>query len=212
MTIPAPHTTYDVLVVGAGPSGLATAIAATRAGARVLVVDRHDGTTIFPKATGVRPRTMEILRSWGLEERVPAGGADLRMAAAVSATLADRQQQHFSLGLPQPESVAVLSPSTAAISPQDHLEPLLLERLRSLGGQIRFGTGLVGLEQFDDRVSARLTAVGGRRSDRGSLRGGRRRRRQHGASHGGHRRAPTGLRGRAPGRALLRSGGGTDPG
>jgi putative polyketide hydroxylase len=165
MTTTAPSITYDVLVVGAGPSGLATAIAATRAGARVLVVDRHDGTTIFPKATGVRPRTMEILRSWGLEERVPTGGADLRMAAAVSATLADRQQQLFSLGVPQPETVAALSPSTAAISPQDHLEPLLLESLRSLGGQVRFGTGLVGLEQFEDRVSARLTEVGGRRAE-----------------------------------------------
>jgi putative polyketide hydroxylase len=161
MTITAPSTTYDVLIVGAGPSGLATAIAATRAGARVLVVDRHDGTTIFPKATGVRPRTMEILRSWGLEEGVSTGGAGLRMAAAASATLADRQQQYFSLGVPQPETVAALSPSTAAISPQDHLEALLLESLRSLGGEVRFGRGLVEFEQFEDRVSARLTAVGG---------------------------------------------------
>jgi putative polyketide hydroxylase len=165
MTTPTPSITYDLLVVGAGPSGLATAIAATRAGAQVLVIDRHDGTTSFPKATGVRPRTMEILRAWGLEERVATGGADLRMAAAVSATLADRQQQHFSLGLPQPETVAALSPSTAAISPQDHLEPLLLERLRSLGGQVRFDTGLVGFEQLEDRVSVRLTAMGGRRAE-----------------------------------------------
>lgn len=165
MTTTSPSTTYDVLVVGAGPSGLATAIAATRAGARVLVVDRHDGTTTFPKATGVRPRTMEILRAWGLEERVPVGGADIRMAAAVSATLADRQQQRFSLGLPQPETVAALSPSTAAISPQDHLEAMLLESLRSLGGQVRFGTGMVDFQQFEDRVSVRLTAVGDRRVD-----------------------------------------------
>jgi putative polyketide hydroxylase len=158
-THPASHTastSYDVLVVGAGPSGLATAVAATRAGARVLVVDRHPGTSIFPKATGIRPRTMEILRSWGLEEQVRAGGADLRLAAAVSATLADHQQQDFSLGFPQRETLAALSPSTPAVSPQDHLEPVLLEHLRSLGGVVRFRTEMVGLDERDGGALVRL--------------------------------------------------------
>ena len=159
MTTHTTSTSHDVLVVGAGPSGLATAIAASRAGARVLVVERHRGTSTFPKATGVRPRTMEILRSWGLEEQVRAGGADLRQSASVSATLADRQQQDFSLGVPQPGTLAALSPSTTAISPQDHLEPVLLEHLRSLGGVVRFDTELVGLDQRDDGVSVRLRSV-----------------------------------------------------
>ena len=163
---PASHTTtttsYDVLVVGAGPSGLATAVAATRAGARVLVVERHEGTSTFPKATGIRPRTMEILRSWGLEDRVRAGGADLELAAAVSATLADGQQQDFSLGVPQPGTLAELSPSTAAVSPQDHLEPVLLEHLRSRGGVVRFGADLVGFEERGDGLTVRIRPAGGR--------------------------------------------------
>ena len=41
-------TTYDVLVVGAGPGGLATALSAARHGARVLVVDRRPGTSGLP--------------------------------------------------------------------------------------------------------------------------------------------------------------------
>ena len=117
MTTHTESTSYDVVVVGAGPSGLATAVAASRAGARVLVVERHESTSTFPKATGVRPRTMEILRSWGLEQEVWVGGADLRLAAAVSATLADRQQQDFSLGIPQPETLAALSPSVSRDQP-----------------------------------------------------------------------------------------------
>jgi putative polyketide hydroxylase len=161
---PASHaasTWYDVLVVGAGPSGLATAVAATRAGARVLVVDRHPGTSIFPKATGIRPRTMEILRSWGLEEQVRVRGADLRLAAAVSATLADHQQQDFSLGFPQLDTLAALSPSVPAVSPQDHLEPVLLEHLRSLGGVVRFRTEMVGLEQRDGGALVGLRPAAG---------------------------------------------------
>jgi putative polyketide hydroxylase len=57
-------TPYDVLVIGAGPSGLATAIAAARSGARVLLVEKHPEVSIFPKATGIRGRSMEIIRSW----------------------------------------------------------------------------------------------------------------------------------------------------
>ena len=62
----------DVLVVGAGPAGLTTAAGLARAGIRVLVVEKHSGTSIFPKAAGVRPRTMEILRSWGLRPELGA--------------------------------------------------------------------------------------------------------------------------------------------
>jgi putative polyketide hydroxylase len=57
-------TQYDVIVAGAGPSGLTTGIAAARSGARVLLVEKHPGLSIFPKATGIRGRTMEIMRSW----------------------------------------------------------------------------------------------------------------------------------------------------
>ena len=67
-----PDTPYDVLVIGAGPSGLATAIAPARSGARVLLVEKHPEVSIFPKATGIRGRSMEIIRSWGLEDKVRA--------------------------------------------------------------------------------------------------------------------------------------------
>ena len=63
----------DVLVVGAGPSGLTTAAVVARAGVRVLVVEKHVGLSIFPKATGIRPRTMEILRGWVWRTRSGTG-------------------------------------------------------------------------------------------------------------------------------------------
>jgi cation diffusion facilitator CzcD-associated flavoprotein CzcO len=51
-------TTYDVLVIGAGPAGLVTATSLAHHGVRTLVVDRHPGTSPFPKATGVSTRTL----------------------------------------------------------------------------------------------------------------------------------------------------------
>ena len=93
---------YDVLVVGAGPSGLTTALAATRSGARVLVVDRHAGTTIFPKATGLRPRTMELMRTWGLEDEVRSGSQDLKVAGAIQSVLTGPVLQEFPIAAADP--------------------------------------------------------------------------------------------------------------
>lgn len=147
-------TTHDVLVVGAGPSGLTTALAATRNGARVLLVDRHKGTSVFPKATGIRPRSMEILRSWGLEEQVRAGAQDTRLLGVASASLVDPCQREVPLGAPSDEALSRLSPTTFAISPQDHLEPVLLDQLLELGAEVRFHTVLEALVGDADGVTA----------------------------------------------------------
>ena len=139
MTHSITDTRYDVLVVGAGPSGLTTALAATRAGARVLVVDRHAGTTIFPKATGLRPRTMELMRTWGLEDEVRAGSQDLKVAGAIQSVLTGPVLQEFPIAAAEPEVLARMSPTSFAVAPQDHLEPVLLAQLLELGGEVRFG-------------------------------------------------------------------------
>ena len=141
---------YDVLVVGAGPSGLTTALAATRAGARVLVVDRHAGTTIFPKATGLRPRTMELMRTWGLEDEVRAGSQDLKVAGAIQSVLTGPVLQEFPIAAAEPEVLARMSPTDFAVAPQDHLEPVLLAQLLELGGEVRFGVRVDDLIQHDD--------------------------------------------------------------
>jgi 2-polyprenyl-6-methoxyphenol hydroxylase-like FAD-dependent oxidoreductase len=156
------RTDYDVLVVGAGPSGLATALSAARSGARVMVVERHPGTSIFPKATGIRPRSLEILRTWGLEDEVLAGAQDVRVAASISARLVDPQLAEYSLGAAEPEALRRVSPVQFAVSPQDHLEPLLVEQVRSYGCAVDFGTELLGLVESADGTGtmvARLRAA-----------------------------------------------------
>ena len=151
-----PLEQYDVLVVGAGPAGLTTAAGLARAGVRVLVVEKHAGTSIFPKAAGVRPRTMEILRSWGLDQRVYAAGQDVRLELGISPVLADPVVAVESLGAPVAQYVATMSPSRFAFVPQDHLEPVLLEHVQDRGGEVRFRTELLGFEVDGDGVRATL--------------------------------------------------------
>jgi putative polyketide hydroxylase len=152
---------YDVLVVGAGPAGLTTAAGLARAGIRVLVVEKHSGTSIFPKAVGVRPRTMEILRSWGLDQRVYSAGQDVRLELGISPVLAAPVVAVESLGAPVAQYVATMSPSPFAFVPQDHLEPVLLEHVQDRGGQVRLRTELVGFEVDGDGVRATLRPQAG---------------------------------------------------
>jgi 2-polyprenyl-6-methoxyphenol hydroxylase-like FAD-dependent oxidoreductase len=155
-----PPESYDVLVVGAGPAGLTTAAGLARAGVRVLVVERHSGTSIFPKAAGVRPRTMEILRSWGLDDRVYSAGQDVRLELGISPVLADPVVAVESLGAPVAQYVATMSPTRFAFVPQDHLEPVLLAHVQDRGGQVRFRTELVGFQVDGDGVRATLRPRG----------------------------------------------------
>jgi putative polyketide hydroxylase len=152
--------TTDVLVVGAGPAGLATAVGALRHGARVLVVERRVGTSTIPRAVGLSTRTMELLRTWGLDRRVRAGSVDCLPASSVVRTLVEEPLEvNPPAHGPLRETLAV-SPAFPAFVPQDHLEPLLVARVRELGGDVRFGTSLTGLVVTPDGVRAELGAAG----------------------------------------------------
>ncbi|MGH3074711.1 MAG: FAD-dependent monooxygenase, partial [Gaiellales bacterium] len=66
-----------VLIVGAGPAGLIAAAALAQHGVESLVVDRRVTRSRHPRATTVTTRSMELVRSLGLEEAVLAGGVEV---------------------------------------------------------------------------------------------------------------------------------------
>ena len=73
------------------------------------------------------------------------------------ADAADRVPKGVPLGFPtDPRAVLAMSPSVPACVPQDHIEPVLLDHLRLLGGEVRFGVELVGLVDRGDGVHATL--------------------------------------------------------
>ena len=156
------HEHTEVLVVGAGPGGLTTAITLARAGIDTLVVERHPGTSPFPKATGVSTRTMELMRAWGLEERVRAGGMRVQPTVTVSDTLTAPARLTSPTVFPTDDEARTVSPTTPCFCAQDHLEPILLEHLRAQGGRVRFGTELTALS------TDRMTGVTAELRQRGS--------------------------------------------
>ena len=136
-----------VVVVGAGPAGLAAAISLARLGIETMLVERRAELSSLPRATAVSLRSMELMRSWGVEDAIRAGGVDVEWRGWQSQTLATvAAGSMWPVGLPTREQAAVLSPTAPACVPQDHLEPVLLERLRSLGAtRVHLGTEVVGV-------------------------------------------------------------------
>jgi putative polyketide hydroxylase len=150
--------TLPVAIVGAGPAGLATAVTLARYGVEALLVERHPGLSPLPRATGVSTRTMELLRSWGLEEQVRAGELGIVDAGAwATDTLASPHGVLLPSGFPNREQVAALSPTMLAAVPQDHLEPVLLRYLRTFpAAEVRFGTELVAFDHDEEGVNVVL--------------------------------------------------------
>jgi 2-polyprenyl-6-methoxyphenol hydroxylase-like FAD-dependent oxidoreductase len=149
-------TDVDVLVVGAGPAGLATAVTALRHGATVLVCERRAGTSTLPRATGLSTRTMELFRFWGVCEAVRAGGIDFEPTVTILETLGREPLEVVPLPGPSIREALEVSPAYPALVPQDHLEPVLVEQIRRLGGDVRFAAPVVGLRVTPDGVLARL--------------------------------------------------------
>ena len=136
------------LIVGAGPAGLTAAITLARQGVQVLLVERRRDLSALPRATSISVRSMELLRSWGLEEEVRAGGVEVEWLAWVCETLSGASTGvAMPTGYPTAEQSALISPTAPACVPQDHLEPVLLDHLRSFAGvRVELGAEVVGID------------------------------------------------------------------
>ena len=96
-----PTTGTDVLVVGAGPTGLMAGLVLTRRGVPVVVADQKEGPTRESRALAVQARTMEIYDQLGLADQVLAGacpavriqiGADPPLGGSASPGCSGRNQ------------------------------------------------------------------------------------------------------------------------
>ena len=145
----------DVLIAGAGPSGLFLALTLARQGASVRLVDRHAGPSVESRAMGVQARTLEFYRMAGLADEAIALG--IRTGNA-HVWVEGRERAGFSLA----DMGAGQSPYPYLLTlAQDVHERFLLERLARMGVVPEWETELVGLVQTETAVTATLRHADG---------------------------------------------------
>ncbi len=141
----------DVLIVGAGPTGLTAAAEAVRHGLSVRIIDANGQGSIHSKALVLHSRTLEIFTDMGFVDHVLDRGQEFRALnmhidgktlTRIDFRAIDWQDAiyPFWLSLPQSET-----------------ERLLEEHLARLGVKVERHTKLTGLVQHADRVEATLT-------------------------------------------------------
>ncbi|MFF0476666.1 FAD-dependent oxidoreductase [Streptomyces sp. NPDC004284] len=139
------HTHTDVLVIGAGPTGLLLAGDLAAAGIDVTLVERRpQGLSNMTRAFGVHARTLEQLDARGLADELLTTGTTLTTARLFGRLDLDltRLPTRFNHLL---------------VTPQYEVERLLEHRAATAGVTFRYGTELRGLRQDADTVTAELT-------------------------------------------------------
>jgi putative polyketide hydroxylase len=146
-----------VLVVGGSLVGLCTAVFLAARGVPTVLVERRSGSSPHPRAIGFTPRTLELFRAVGLGERVPQAPPGLRLRRVRVESLAGEWFEESDWTPDAKSGVETqFSPCTGAAIAQDKLEPILRERARELGVDLRYDTELVHFEQGEDGVQATL--------------------------------------------------------
>jgi 2,4-dichlorophenol 6-monooxygenase len=151
----------DVLVVGAGPAGLAATALLARHGVDAITVTKYPATANSPRAHITNQRTMEVFRDLGIEDAVKAVAVPNELmgnnvwATSFAGTEIARLKTWGS-GIERHHDYAAASPSEMCNVPQHVLEPVILEAARERGADVRFSTELVQISQDDDWVHARV--------------------------------------------------------
>ncbi|MFK7601497.1 FAD-dependent monooxygenase [Deinococcus sp. SM5_A1] len=146
--------TTEVLIAGAGPTGLLLALWLTRLEVRVRIVDPKSGPTTESRAIAVQARTLEFYDQLGLGREALARG---RHATGLRLWTGGRARA----GVDLRGAGAGLTPHPGLfILTQDQNEALLLAHLTALGGAVEWQTELTDLRQDADGVTATLERDG----------------------------------------------------
>jgi 2-polyprenyl-6-methoxyphenol hydroxylase-like FAD-dependent oxidoreductase len=145
----------EVLIAGAGPTGLVLALWLARQGVGVRIIDKSAAPGTTSRAMVVHARTLELYRQIGLADDVVRAGT---VNPGVNLWVRGRRRAHISFG----DAGAGLTPYPfVLVFPQDRHERLLVERLAQIDVQVERNTELLGFEQHDDHVAVRLRGPGG---------------------------------------------------
>ncbi|MFD9891246.1 FAD-dependent monooxygenase [Amycolatopsis sp. NPDC059027] len=142
----------EVLIAGAGPTGLTLAIELARRDVGVRVVEKAESHFAGSRGDGLQPRTLEVFEDLGVLDAVLAAGAPpFATKIYVGGQLVGERR----MAEPVEPTPSVPYPNAWVLG-QSQTEGILRDRLAELGVRVELGAGLVGFEQDDEGVTATL--------------------------------------------------------
>ncbi len=145
----------DVLVVGAGPTGLVLALWLTKLGAKARIVDKMAAPGTTSRALAIQARTLELYRQLDLADAIVARAHEV---PAVNLWARGKREARLDFGQ---VGVGLTPYPSLRIFPQDEHERLLIDRLQAKDVSVERGTELVGYRDDGGRVVAELRHADG---------------------------------------------------
>ncbi|WP_406099600.1 FAD-dependent oxidoreductase [Streptomyces sp. NBC_01013] len=147
-----------VLIVGGSLVGLSASLFLGRLGVEHLLVEKHAATSTHPRGRGNNVRTMEIFRRAGVEPQIRAAASVLAENHGIlqAGSLTGDDQEWLFKEIDPGGALARFSPSGWCLCSQNDLEPVLLDRAREQGGDLRFSTELLSFDPDGTGVGAVL--------------------------------------------------------
>jgi 2-polyprenyl-6-methoxyphenol hydroxylase-like FAD-dependent oxidoreductase len=147
------HERCDVLVVGAGPIGLALSCHLRRLGLAVRVVEKRSGPSEHSKAIGLQYRVSEVLARLGIVDRFIALGGS---PTTVNLYAGHEQLVQLRFVAPRNASGRDAFEPRAILIPQSQTEALLIAYLEELGGSIEWRTDFLAYDRGPAGVVSRV--------------------------------------------------------
>jgi 2-polyprenyl-6-methoxyphenol hydroxylase-like FAD-dependent oxidoreductase len=137
----------NILIVGAGPTGLTTGLELARRGIVPTIIERRENTSTLSRAVGITPRSLELLSHSGaaeplIDESIAMDGLRVYYGQTLKLEMALHSQRTY-----HPNLICL---------PQDRTEAILAETLEKHNGSVHYGVTLMELKQLPNGVVARL--------------------------------------------------------
>ena len=133
----------NILIAGAGPTGLTAAVELARRGVSVDIIDQKDGPSILSRAVGILPSSLKLLTPAGVTPKLIAKGVKIQEVQVFSGS---NCMLNLSLRNGHPEHDYVIALA------QDQTEAILHDALVQFGGSVDYGKALTGLRHENEQV------------------------------------------------------------
>jgi 2-polyprenyl-6-methoxyphenol hydroxylase-like FAD-dependent oxidoreductase len=147
----------DVLIVGAGPTGLTLACQLARRGVDCRIIEASPTPPAGSRGKGLQPRSLELLDELGIVDQVVAHGVFGLPVCFYDEAGNARVEDLYEKRPPRPDA-PYLRP---LITPQWRVEEVLRQKLEALGGRVELATELTGFAQDENGVSAEVLGPAG---------------------------------------------------